>query len=244
MPNFVAACQSLITEVELGRDSTQLFISSLYQEVERLNTNHLEALTLHNGLRVKLENELHHLRRFDTELKALEVTKRELETKIEEDSLAKTQTNDKLVALDGHVGQLQDQLSQILRDNQWVHDTHQYRAVWLLWNLQLCRDFGAAGGPYDFGQHNMAEVRSRVKSLQGHRETLRKTINFNVMDMLDRVEAKDNSLKQMVSTVQKDRTKIEGTITKLNDYMLEALHKTWSKVNTYHHHHSTRSGTD
>lgn len=84
----------------------------------------------------------------------------------------------------------------------------------------------------------MAEVRSRLTNLQGHRENLRKTINFNVMDMIDRVEAKDNSLKQMVSTVQKDRTKIEGTITKLNDYMLEALHKTWSKVNTYYHHHS------
>ena len=79
----------------------------------------------------------------------------------------------------------------------------------------------------------MAEVRVRVKSLVAQREALRKTINFDVMDMIDRVEAKDNSLKQMLHTVKKDRTKIEGTITKLNDYMLEALHKTWTTVNVY-----------
>lgn len=77
----------------------------------------------------------------------------------------------------------------------------------------------------------MAEVQSRVVSLEARSDKLRKTINFNVMDMIDRVEAKETSLKQMLTTVKKDRSKIEGTITKLNDYMLEALHKTWTKVN-------------
>ncbi len=35
----------------------------------------------------------------------------------------------------------------------------------------------------------------------------------------------------MLSTVKKDRTKIEDTITTLNDYKLEALNKTYAKVN-------------
>lgn len=77
----------------------------------------------------------------------------------------------------------------------------------------------------------MAEVQGRVKGLQAQREALRKKINFNVMDMIDRVEAKDGSLREMLSTVKRDRGKIEGTIGKLNDYMLEALHRTWTKVN-------------
>ena len=77
----------------------------------------------------------------------------------------------------------------------------------------------------------MAEVQGRVKSLKAQREALRKTINFNVMDMIDRVEAKDGSLREMLSTVKRDRGKIEGTIGKLNDYMLEALHRTRTKVN-------------
>lgn len=79
----------------------------------------------------------------------------------------------------------------------------------------------------------MSETFSRAKSLEAHRESLRRTINFNVIDMLDRVEAKENSLCQMLGTVKKDRGKIEGTIVKLNEYMLDALNRTWKKVSTY-----------
>ena len=49
--------------------------------------------------------------------------------------------------------------------------------------------------------------------------------------MLERVEDKEASLKQMVSTIKKDRHKIEDTILKLNEYKLEALEKTWKMVN-------------
>ena len=79
----------------------------------------------------------------------------------------------------------------------------------------------------------MHKVASHVRNLEKHKEILRKTINFNVIDMLDRVEAKDSSLRHMLSTVKKDRTKIADTITKLNEYMLDTLNRTWQKVSTY-----------
>lgn len=44
------------------------------------------------------------------------------------------------------------------------------------------------------------------------------------------VEKKETSLKQMLSTVQKDKHKIEDTITSLDNYKKEALEKTWGKV--------------
>lgn len=37
----------------------------------------------------------------------------------------------------------------------------------------------------------------------------------------------------MLETVQKDKRKIEETIQSLDTYKLEALEKTWSKVNKY-----------
>lgn len=86
----------------------------------------------------------------------------------------------------------------------------------------------------------MVEIRVQAKSLQERRENWRKTVNFNVMDMIDRVESKETALKQMLSTVKKDRTKIESTIEKLNDYMLETLHSTWEKVNKYPPKHLVR----
>lgn len=96
-----------------------------------------------------------------------------------------------------------------------------------------CREFGKPDGPFDFGKHDMNEIAARVRSLGAQREAQRRTINFNVIDMLDRVEAKDNALCQMLSTVKKDRGKIEGTIAKLNEYMLDTLNRTWKKVSTY-----------
>lgn len=45
------------------------------------------------------------------------------------------------------------------------------------------------------------------------------------------METKENSLKQMLDTVRKDKGKIESTLEKLEDYKLEALEKTWNQVN-------------
>lgn len=45
------------------------------------------------------------------------------------------------------------------------------------------------------------------------------------------VEKKEVSLKEMIATVEKDKKKIEETISTLENYKLEALEKTYTKVN-------------
>lgn len=45
------------------------------------------------------------------------------------------------------------------------------------------------------------------------------------------VEKKEASLKKMLSTVLKDKEKIEETIVELDRYKRDALQKTWEKVN-------------
>lgn len=49
--------------------------------------------------------------------------------------------------------------------------------------------------------------------------------------MKSSVEKKEASLKTMMTTVQKDKEKIEETIQSLDEYKLEALERTWTKVN-------------
>ncbi|PJF17989.1 Smc2 sister chromatid cohesion [Paramicrosporidium saccamoebae] len=169
--------------------------------------------TQHTGLRVKLDTEQRHLRQYDNELKALDAKKSELEEQIESLGLERKKLEDSMILLEKEVKRLSDFLQNLISGNPWINDSK-------------------SGGMFDYSQYNMSEVEGRVSKLEGQKETLRKTINFNVMDMIDRVESKDHSLKQMLSTVKNDRGKIEGTITKLNDYMLEALHKTWTKVNS------------
>lgn len=45
------------------------------------------------------------------------------------------------------------------------------------------------------------------------------------------VEKKEGSLKKMLSTVLKDKVKIEQTIEELDRYKRDALQTTWEKVN-------------
>ena len=45
------------------------------------------------------------------------------------------------------------------------------------------------------------------------------------------VEKKEVALKKMLSTVLKDKEKIEETIEELDRYKRDALQKTWEKVN-------------
>ena len=45
------------------------------------------------------------------------------------------------------------------------------------------------------------------------------------------MEKQETSLKKMLSTVLKDKEKIEQTIEELDRYKRDALDKTWKKVN-------------
>jgi structural maintenance of chromosome 2 len=45
------------------------------------------------------------------------------------------------------------------------------------------------------------------------------------------VEKREAALRKMYTTVMKDKEKIEETIKQLDEYKLDALQKTWEKVN-------------
>lgn len=50
------------------------------------------------------------------------------------------------------------------------------------------------------------------------------------MDMIERLEAKEASLNAMLATVHRDKTKIESTITALDDFKRETLERTCAQV--------------
>ena len=92
-------------------------------------------------------------------------------------------------------------------------------------------NFGRSGTPYDFKGQNIAECKSSLKNLTERFQGMKKKINPKVMNMIDSVEKKEASLKNMMRTVIRDKSKIEETIISLDEYKKEALHKTWTKVN-------------
>lgn len=111
-------------------------------------------------------------------------------------------------------------LSQLENEHDWIASEKE--------------SFGRPHTPYDFsssGQQNMHEAKLSLRNLRERSAKLQKSINPKVMNMIDSVEKKEASLKNMMRTVVRDKRKIEETIVSLDEYKKEALHKTWEKVN-------------
>ncbi len=77
----------------------------------------------------------------------------------------------------------------------------------------------------------MNEEVKRLKQLEEKHDSLRKKTDMSVMETVDRYEKKEAALKQMLSTVKKDKRKIQETIVELDKHKLAALEATWKQVN-------------
>lgn len=108
-------------------------------------------------------------------------------------------------------------LAQMEKEHEWIADEKE--------------SFGRTNTPYDFKGQNIAECKSSLRNLTERFQGMKKKINPKVMNMIDSVEKKEVSLKNMMKTVIRDKRKIEETISSLDEYKKEALRKTWSKVN-------------
>lgn len=99
--------------------------------------------------------------------------------------------------------------------------------------ITFLRNFGKPNTIFDFSNHDIKKCKVSLSNLSERFQTLKKKINPKVINMIDGVEKKENALKTMVKTIYKDKRKIEETIRSLEDYKMEALQKTWKKVDRY-----------
>jgi structural maintenance of chromosome 2 len=98
------------------------------------------------------------------------------------------------------------------------------------WITEQAQYFGQTGTQYDYHKVNMAEAKANLKRLRDRIKGMKKNVNPKVMNMIESVEKKEESLQGMIQTIEKDKTKIEDTIETLDDYKRKALIKTWEKV--------------
>ncbi|TPX31945.1 hypothetical protein SmJEL517_g04864 [Synchytrium microbalum] len=165
----------------------------------------------------KAEEERKHLAEFDTESRKLEADRKSHDKKVNAANLERQTLSHELdrgVADREHASRA---IQALLKEHTWIPD-HKHT-------------FGEKGTPYEFTDETVSEAKKRKKQLEDRNDHLRHNINPQVIDMLDRMEKRETSLKQMLATVKKDKTKIEDTIASLDEYKREALQKTWEKVN-------------
>ncbi|KAI9488964.1 RecF/RecN/SMC [Zychaea mexicana] len=220
-----------VQTLELEREQLRSDISSCDQDMKRVRDTINGYKELQSGMAQEIEEikknletaqedlqrETEVLASFNEELKELEALQQKKAKEVNEHNLEIQKIKHELEKFhrDQH-GALQA-IADLENQYDWIVDQKQF--------------FGASGTPYDYTNINIGDSRKTLQRLRDKYESMRKKINVRVMNMIDNVEKKETSLTTMLQTVQKDKQKIEDTIKSLDDYKMEALERTWSKVN-------------
>ncbi|KAG0201861.1 Structural maintenance of chromosomes protein 2 [Mortierella sp. GBA30] len=196
---------------------SEALISNLRKDRDRLATEiSTMSVALEKALN-ELDREKAQLTAYDEELKELELLSKQKSKAVAEEQLE----IQNLAHENERLSKEKQALTSTLEDLEAAHE-------WILDQKHL---FGQLNGPYDFTTQNPSESRKKLKQLDEKNSAMKNKVNPKVMSMLENQEKREASLKQMLATVQRDKTKIEDTIRSLDEYKNEALERTYSKVN-------------
>ncbi|KAF8837161.1 condensin complex subunit SMC2 [Paxillus ammoniavirescens] len=191
-------------------------IVKLEKGVGKLVDNVTELQAQHAEAEAQLQEERATLTQFDNELKELEEV-----MKAQKKGVSDADLN--LKRLDHEIGALEKE--KISQATNVTNLEKQY-----VWIREECQSFGKAGSQYDFGAVDMTALYHKAGELEQKQRGMKKKINPKVMNMIETVEKKENEIRKMMTTVLKDKEKIEETIAELDRYKRDALQKTWEKV--------------
>ncbi|KAK1252742.1 hypothetical protein MKX08_003929 [Trichoderma sp. CBMAI-0020] len=206
----LSAAREQLQEVEVA-------IKAQQQDIEELSKQQAKVAETHDTAQAELEDERAKLHQFDDELRALEEATRSKKARITEEGLEMQKLGHQIEKFHKEQQSAGENVARLEAEYEWIQDEKDH--------------FGRSGTPYDFQQHNIAECKSTLRNLTERFQGMKKKINPKVMNMIDSVEKKEISLKQMIKTVIRDKRKIEETIVSLDEYKKKALQETWEKVN-------------
>ncbi|KAG0369594.1 RecF/RecN/SMC [Gamsiella multidivaricata] len=196
---------------------SEALISSFKQERDRLQEHSRNLEESYEKAQAEFEREKAQLTAYDEELKELEALSKQKSEVVAEIQLEIQNLAHETDRLSKENQSLLKATEELEAANDWIQDQKHL--------------FGQLNGPYDFTSQNPSESRKKLKQLDEKHSAMKNKVNPKVMTMLENQEKREASLKQMLATVQRDKTKIEDTIASLDDYKIEALEKTYSKVN-------------
>ncbi|GLB42839.1 putative condensin complex subunit SMC2 [Lyophyllum shimeji] len=191
-------------------------VVKLRRDLEKLKTQVAASETAHAKAAKKLQEELATLTRFDTELKALASVIKEKKQAVSQADLDIKSSEHAVQVLNKEKTAAANLVANLEKQYEWIaEDKHQ---------------FGKQGTQYDFRDQDIDRMREKAKELEESQKGMKKKVNPKVMNMIDNVEKRELDLQKMLSTVMKDKEKIEETIEELDRYKRDALQKTWEKV--------------
>ncbi|GAM90243.1 hypothetical protein ANO11243_082850 [Dothideomycetidae sp. 11243] len=210
-------CGADLSAAQESLQDAETTLQTQQEELTALTAEHDAAKNAHDLAASQLEDERAKLSSFDAELAELETTVKSKTTRIGDEALEVQKLGHQIDNFAKQQTSVAGQLQALEKEHDWVTEEAEL--------------FGRPGTPYDFSGQNMSECRSRLRGVSERASSMKKKINPKVMNMIDSVEKKEASLKQMMRTVVKDKAKIEETIGSLDEYKKQALQRTWEKVN-------------
>ncbi|KAL7916085.1 RecF/RecN/SMC protein [Trichoderma velutinum] len=206
----LSAAREQLQEVEVS-------IKAQQKDIEDLVKQQAKVTETHNTAQAELDDERAKLHQFDDELRALEDATRSKNAQITEEGLEMQKLGHQIEKFHKEQQSAAENVARLEAEYEWIHDEQD--------------KFGRSGTPYDFQRQNIGECKSTLRNLTERFQGMKKKINPKVMNMIDSVEKKEVSLKNMIKTVIRDKRKIEETIVSLDEYKKKALQETWEKVN-------------
>ena len=185
-------------------------------EVNVLLQEQKSAQDSHDVAQAELNDEQAKLTGFDDELRELEQAKSKKSKQVTEESLESQKLSHAVEKAQKDSQGAAQLVAALEKEHDWIVDNKD--------------QFGKAGTAYDFHGKNLSESRASLKNVTERFQGMKKKVNPKVMPMIDSVEKKEASLKNMMKTVIRDKKKIEETIATLDEYKKEALLKTWRRV--------------
>jgi structural maintenance of chromosome 2 len=211
-------CGSDLAAAQEQLEDVQTTLKAQQEEIDAFTSEQAQIKDAHDQAQANLADEQAKLTRFDEELHTMEEAIRSKNADITEARLEQQKLGHEIERFHKERDAASGNLETLTKEHEWIADESEL--------------FGRSGTPYDFGGQNMSDCKARRKIMDERLRGMKNKINPKVMAMIDNVEKKETSLKKNMSTVVKDKKKIEETIVKLDEYKKEALHKTWTKVNT------------
>ncbi|KAF8151802.1 condensin complex subunit SMC2 [Crassisporium funariophilum] len=210
--------ESDIEAEKANLEEAKAVVAKLHKELEKLGDQVNSSEAEHAKAEEKLQEEMATLSRFDTELK-------ELDRVIKEKKSFVTQAEVDTQDLEHHIQTLKKEKTGVTNAIAKLEQEHE-------WIEQDKDQFGQSGTQYDFKDVDFKGLQKKALELEEVQKGLKKKINPKVMNTIDHVEKRETALKKNMTTVEKDKEKIEETIEELDRYKRDALQKTWEKVNT------------
>ncbi|KAG6841176.1 hypothetical protein C0991_001101 [Blastosporella zonata] len=197
-------------------EETKNSLTKLHRDLTKLKGEVAASEAAHAKAEKKLQEERATLSRFDNELKELANVIKEKKQIVIQAEIDVKGIEHGIQALAKDKAAAVNAVANLEKLNEWIAEDKE--------------QFGKQGTPYYFAEQNIGDMNKKARSLEEAQKSMKKKINNKVMNMIDNVEKRDAELQKMLSTVMKDKEKIEDTIEELDRYKRDALQKTWEKV--------------